>query len=653
MDLEAKKRELLDMQEELDNLKNRYFREQDNTTLERKIDSLNSDIKKLSGEVDILEKIELLEKKYSNGEPIIFHYTDNDGLSDDIELSLGDVNYNRAYQQQRDLLQLEYDYYNKLPLSYVIRNNKGLVEGVCNSDNYKYDDIYNYKKKELLNRDIIYNVKSDKKQDEVQATSTETEDVKNDIKYSGKHFKKESNDKVDETYVDPGYRLLNSNGQIIVVGDIPLEKKDAVLKNIVKDFGQSAVDNMKVFDTKTLTKILNKEKMYRLSDSDYYADMDEYGNIGILNNDKVIYVIEKNRSIEGKSLISKEIDKKNEKKSNIHIGKGKHFKPNNLDSEYAVFKKDGYLHLIGNFTEDFVRNNCATIFGDLINDKNAKGIKVWNELSEGTNSLDGFDIFVDVKDGAIKVSGDVEDLNYHNKLDEKEITNKKEGKHFKDNNDNKDMSGLDVIPDELTLDDLSNGAVNMQPVKGKKVKSREKKPSLLAKAKEKFSGLKKWQKVAIIAGVIAVAGVGVFVVGPQIINTINNFVNSENVNEVNQVVQTISGSPISDTVSQATQSVDYSSMGGAGHTVFTNAADAVNNANGLVSNEWFSNNPVDVFNTATNSYMGLTPEQLNDPNLLAELAKDPNNAMLFGDSISDASGFVSLDDIVNQVTKTR
>ena len=63
-----------------------------------------------------------------------------------------------------------------------------------------------------------------------------------------------------------------------------------------------------------------------------------------------------------------------------------------------------------------------------------------------------------------------------------------------------------------------------------------------------------------------------------------------------------------------------------------------------------NSNPVDVFNTATHSYMGLTPEQLANPEFMAELAKDPNNALLFGNSISDPSGFVPLDDVIKEVT---
>ena len=680
MDLEAKKRELADMQAELVNLEGRYSREQDNNTLGRQIDSLKNDITKLSGEIDILQNMDLLEKKYSNSEPINFYYVDSDGLSDYIELTSGDVNYDRAYQQQRDLLQLEYNHYNKLPLSYVVRDNRGFLEGVVNSGNDKYDEVYNRKKNEILNMDIIYTRKDIKpvdKQDELQPINVQKGNIKSNEKYSDVHFDKMGNETMqedlDEQYVDLGYRLLNSNGQFIVVGDIPLEKKNKVIQyiaknfDIAKNFGQSAADNMKVFDTKTLVDILSKNKMYRFADSDYYANMDEYGNIEILNDNKVIYVIKsKNKFINGtklKNLISKK-NASNEqkplnKKVGTHIGNGIRFTPNNLDSEYVVFKKDGYLHLIGNFTGDFVRDNAEMFFGDLVNDKNIKGIRVWNKLNEGKTPLDGFNIDVEVKDGSINVLGDVDNLSYYNKLDENEMITRKDGKHFKndeteknDELNNKDMSGLDIIPED-SIDNLSNGVVAMEPVKGKKVNRKEAKPPLLKRAVEKFKGLKKWQKVAIIAGVIAIAGAGVFALGPQIINGVNHLFNPENVNEVNQAAQTISSSSITDIASQTMQSIDYSSMGGAGHTVFTNAADAASNANSVVSNEWFSNNPIDVFNTATNSYMGLTPEQLNDPNFMAELAKDPNNAMLFGNSISDASGFVGLDDVVNQATKIR
>ena len=383
--------------------------------------------------------------------------------------------------------------------------------------------------------------------------------------------------------------------------------------------------------------------------------------------------LKKNRSkVEEKS---KKIDEQNLSKI-TYIG-GKHFRPNDLNSEYVVFKKDGYLHVVGNFTSDWLRDNYNQIVGDMGNDKNITSIKLWNRLEKGDTPLDGFDVKVRVNnDGSIKIIGNVDDLKCYNQILGNDLGERKEENHFKkvDNktisgdvqdrkaasgldmipkveDGEKDMSGLDIIPDNPDLADLSNGAEKIEPVRGRKITRKKAKPSLIKRGIEKFKGLKKWQKVAIIAGVIAVVGVGVFVVGPQVANLINNLMNPENVNVANQVTQVTSS--VQDTATQAAQSIDYSSIGGAGHTVFSNAADAANNVNGAISNQWFSNNPIDVFNTATNSYMGLTPDQLSDPNLLAELAKDPNNAMLFGNSMSDPSGFIGLDDVVNTVTKIR
>ena len=389
----------------------------------------------------------------------------------------------------------------------------------------------------------------------------------------------------------------------------------------------------------------------------------------------------KPKVIQGKKLSdfketkSKKIDEKNSF-GITYIG-GKHFRPNNLNSEYAVFKKDGYIHVVGNFTSDWLRDNYIQLVGDMANDKDIKSIKLWNRLENGDTPLDGFDAKVRVNNnGNIEIIGNVDNLEYHNQFLGNDLGERKEGKHFKSTvtsdisddvqdkenvsslnsiskieDDEKDMSGLDVIPDGSDFVDLSNGAEEMVPVRGRKITRKKAKPSLIKRGIEKFKGLKNWQKVAIVAGVIVIVGVGVFVVGPQIMNGINHLLNPENVNVANQVTQATA--TVQDTASQVSQSIDYSSMGGAGHTVFSNAADAANNVNGVVSNQWFSNNPVDVFNTATNSYMGLTPDQLNDPNLLAELAKDPNNTMLFGNSISDPSGFIGLDDVVNTVTKIR
>ena len=538
--LDSKKSELLEMNEELKKLEAKFYYEKSNLSLEKKIEGLKKDIAKLTGEISILEKITDLEKRYNNDEPIIYSYNDN-GETDDILLTSNDVNYERAYFQQKSLLELEYAYYNKQPIKY----NRGTV--IAFGDD-SYDEFYQKKKQELLNLEI------DKR-------------AKDSIKpYAGKHFK---SDKISN----------------------PVKKEDT-----------------------------SEEFMPYM---------------------------------------------------------GGYFKPNDLDMEYAVFKKDGELHVVGNFTSDWLRDNYNQVVGDFINDKDITSIKLWNRLEKGDTPLDGFDVKVRVNnDGSIKVIGNVDNLEYHNQILDNDLGERKEGKHFKDVDtevmsedaqnkkddsgleiipkevdEEKDMSGLDIIPNSPDFANLSSGAEKVEPVKGRKITRKEAKPSLIKRGIEKFKGLKKWQKIAIVAGVIAVVGVGVFVVGPQIANLINNLMNPENVNVANQVTQVTSS--VQDTATQAAQSIDYSSIGGAGHTVFSNAADAANNVNGAISNQWFSNNPIDVFNTATNSYMGLTPDQLSDPNLLAELAKDPNNAMLFGNSMSDPSGFIGLDDVVNTVTKIR
>ncbi len=216
------------------------------------------------------------------------------------------------------------------------------------------------------------------------------------------------------------------------------------------------------------------------------------------------------------------------------------------------------------------------------------------------------------------------------------------------NLDLKDNSGLDIIPDDYLSriksdSDNSEKKEEISSLK-RKVERKSPKPSL----KERWKKLSTGKKALIVAGVMAIIGTGVFVAMPHIMMGINAILNSVDTSvatdSVNQAV-----SIVNDTVASG-PSLDYASID-SGQTVFTNAYDAANNVNGVVANEWFNNNPVDVFNTATNSYMGLTAEQLNDPTFMAELAKDPNNALLLGNSVTDSSGFVGLEDVVKGVTR--
>lgn len=520
-ELRLRMQELNDVAEYTERLKGYLEKDTNNNTLRENVTKKEQEMEVLYQKIAILQAMLNLEDDYENDRPIYFHYVDG-GLEDDIELGSNDVNYEKAYKQQSDLLRLNYDY-----LSHRSLNYSGMKIDYGDAE---YDKNYALMKEEIL-----------KTKPTLQAG------------YEGKHFK---------------------------------SKEVEVNSITTPSFG------------------------------------------------------------------------------------GQHFTPNDLNSNYVVFKKDGYLNIVGNFTEDFIKNNLDKLDSDLAKDYFGK-IRLWNNLDYGVNPLNGMDAKVKLdRDGNAEVIGDVDDINYHKANLKKNLY---EGKHFKggldedaekqedipldkdmsgldvipdmvDDEDSKDMSGLDKIPTDL---DESQDIVPFEPanpvnqVKGRKITRKKAKPSLI----QKFKSLKTWQKALIVAGAIAVVGVGVFVIGPHIIDAVNQAINPEHVNTVHNTVNTVNNAV------NSAPSLDYSGIG-EGHTVFTNAYDAAGNTNGLMSNEFFSNNPLDVFNTATNSYMGLTPEQLNDPSFMAELAKDPNNALLFGNSMADPSGFVGLDDIVSEITKS-
>ena len=312
--LDSKKSKLLEMNEELKKLEERFYYEKSNLSLEKKIEELKKDITKLTGEISILEKIADLEKRHNNDEPIIYSYNDN-GEIDDIMLTSNDVNYERAYFQQKSLLELEYAYYNKQPIKY----NRGTV--IAFGDD-SYDEFYQNKKQELLDLEI------DKR-------------AKDSIKpYVGKHFK--------------------------------------------SDIGDKTSDPVKEEDT-------SEEFMPYM---------------------------------------------------------GGYFKPNDLDMEYAVFKKNGELYVVGNFTSEWLRKNFYKLDSQLLKAGNIKGINLWNDIGYGITSLDGMDISVELsKDGQLKIIGDVDAVEYHNNSISDE---KKKGAHFPKN---KDLSATNEH-DENVADDF-------------------------------------------------------------------------------------------------------------------------------------------------------------------------------------------------------
>ena len=111
----------------------------------------------------------------------------------------------------------------------------------------------------------------------------------------------------------------------------------------------------------------------------------------------------------------------NQFSNEIGVG-GKHFKPNQTDAEYATFKKDGTLHLVGNFSEDWFRENYQKLVGDLITD-DVKKVTCWNKLDYGVTPLAGLDVKVEVSSDGIEIIGDVEDLNIYTLIDNNPASN--------------------------------------------------------------------------------------------------------------------------------------------------------------------------------------------------------------------------------------
>lgn len=204
-----------------------------------------------------------------------------------------------------------------------------------------------------------------------------------------------------------------------------------------------------------------------------------------------------------------------------------------------------------------------------------------------------------------------------------------------------------------TSEELSD-ETSVIPPEARRVKSRKNKKSLI----EKFKELKTWKKVAIVAGLsiagIAIIGTGIYHLVPGVRPMIDGFIQNFNPNHVNDAVN-----QVADTVRQTTTDIanqtssnyaDYSFIG-QGHTLFSDAFSAVSGHNPQIASSYVSNNPLDVFNTATNQFMHLTNEQLHDVEFLKSLANDSNNAMLFGKNMANPDGFISLTDIVSEIVK--
>lgn len=291
---------------------------------------------------------------------------------------------------------------------------------------------------------------------------------------------------------------------------------------------------------------------------------------------------------------------------------------NNLSNDYIMLQRDGYIYIIGDFSTDFIINHLD-LFKTNYDINSSKGIKLYNNLSVGENKLSDLNINV-TKNSDLSLTLD-EEIDCEFYKNGENISNK--------------YRGLDIIPVSSYTDSFDNDKVDNKDLSSAKVVSRKKANSSLV---EKFKKLNILKKAVVVAGIISFIGLGSYLL-KQNVNSLSTNVQSNNY---------VSEPSYLDKVYDRVDPLNYDNIS-EGSQVFTNAYDAVSGSNGVTANEWFNNNPVDVFNVSNNSYMNLSSSQLNNPSFMAELAQNPDNAILLGDSIDDPSGFVNLDDVVSNV----
>ena len=78
--------------------------------------------------------------------------------------------------------------------------------------------------------------------------------------------------------------------------------------------------------------------------------------------------------------------------------------------------------------------------------------------------------------------------------------------------------------------------------------------------------------------------------------------------------------------------------------VTTDAYSATNKDNMMDSSEWFVFNPVDIYDTKEGRYLGLSAEDLANPETLLKYTDDTRYAILLGESYDATSGFMNISD---------
>ena len=298
---------------------------------------------------------------------------------------------------------------------------------------------------------------------------------------------------------------------------------------------------------------------------------------------------------------------------------------------YATYKYDGVTYVFGNdLDKDKILKGIPGLEGE-------EKVMLVNSLKPGDNQInvmkDGKQVKLPIlvnlgSDGLLKVKDDKE----------KELKANYFGNTVKNSNPS-------LNPVSTPTPDLDNSN-NRNEIK-------EEHPM-----KEKLKRIVKnnWQRV-----VMGLVGLGVLASGALgIVSVINNMPENA-VQQTNKI--TTEKHQISDEVKDKVQesqdevaNVNYQSVvndvANSGLDVYSDAYSATSRTNGQDANEWFQyGSPIAVYNTASHSYQDLTPEMLDSLDALKALANDPNNAVLFGESMQNASGFMNAQDLVANMQK--
>ena len=317
-------------------------------------------------------------------------------------------------------------------------------------------------------------------------------------------------------------------------------------------------------------------------------------------------------------------DEVSEDRSDVNIQKAKSsaesFAKDNLN--YVVFRVNNTIHIVGDITPLEAYSNS-----DLVKKYSSDKNMIFKSHKENNLFLIIDGVKVRNLGGKFILDGD---------YDEAEFSDRS----FDYSSNNSDDSSDEAHDDIKDSGDL--GVINTPlnpPVQRMEVKRRSGKKEGLIK---KFKKLSRGKKIAIIAGAIAVIGVGVFAMH-MLSNT-----NSNPTASVNLINRTINNG-----IDVANNGIDVASNGIAnkisgtmdlvkdrltsfntieeGHTVFSTASDAASGINGVSATSDFRDTVVAVFDPINNKVIELTPDNIES---VRGLLDDPSVPKAFGDSFT-------------------